>query len=468
VAEHEVNNPEFIEPSSGSSASITTIALAALLFLATAIMGWVVIQKMHDSLRWVLHTYEARGEIRQVRIRTIDLLGRIATASALDDPHFLQELPGDFLGQARSMSSLRALTRDNPSQLARLTELASLLADLRSKFGACDTNLNCLPDSAVPRHALLRSAWNVRETMLTILDEMENDEDSLLRQRLAGWSSHDQLMVLVLVLCFAAAVLLIFFNLRLLRAEAARRSHSERRIREHIDSYRALSGRILELQDAERRKIARELHDSVSQYLAGVRLQLQQLERLSSDHSPAAKRLYAETTDLLDLALGEVRTISHLLHPPLLDELGLYSAVRWYIEGFAKRSGMDVSFALDDFAGRLPRETEIALFRVLQEALTNVHRHSGAKRVQIDLTCGHDVALLRVSDDGRGIPSRVLHRFQDGHGGGIGLAGMRERLADLQGELSVESTACGTVISARVPADTCVGPSTESAGVTVT
>jgi signal transduction histidine kinase len=418
---------------------------------------------MHDSLRWVLHTYEARGEIRQVRISTIDLSGRIATASAINDPHFLQGLPGDFLGQSASISSLRGLTRDSPSQQARLTQLKSLLADLQSKFGTCESSLRCLPDSAVARQTLLRSAWNERETMLTILDAMENDEDGLLRQRLAGWSSHYRLMVLVLILCFVSAVILIFFNLRLLRTEAERRSQSERMIREHIDSYRALSGRILELQDAERRKIARELHDSVSQYLAGVRLQLQQLERLPSD-SMSAKRLFVETTDLLDHALTEVRTISHLLHPPLLDELGLYSAARWYIEGFAKRSGIDVSFSLDDFRGRLPRDTELAFFRVLQEALTNVHRHSRAKCVQIDLSCSDDVAVLRVRDDGHGIPARVLRRFQDGHGGGIGLAGMRERLADLQGQLSVESTARGTVITATVPTNSFVVVAMEPTG----
>ena len=223
MTEYEVNNHEFTQPSGRATASIATVVLAALLFLATAIVGWVVIQRMHDSLRWVLHTYEARGEIRQVRIRIIDLSGRIATASALGDPHFLQGLPGDFLGQSVSISSLRALTRDNPSQQARLTQLNSLLAGLQSKFGTCESSLECLPGSAAARQNLLRSAWNEREIMLTILDAMENDEDGLLRQRLAGWSSHYRLMVLVLVLCFAAAVILIFFNLRLLRAEAERR-----------------------------------------------------------------------------------------------------------------------------------------------------------------------------------------------------------------------------------------------------
>ena len=461
MAENEILDRESAESPRRPVASLATIILAALLFLATAIVGWVVVDRMNDSLTWVLHTYETRGQIRQVRIRTVDLSGKIATASALNDRQFLQGLPGDFRDQSDSMSVLQGLTRDNPQQQARLAALNSLLTDLRAKIGSCENDVSCLSDSTPGRQAVLRSAWDEREKMLVILDAMESDEDALLRQRLAGWSSHYRVMVLALILCFASAVILIFFNLRLLLIEADRRSRSERLIREHINSYRALSGRILELQDSERRKIARELHDSVSQYLAGVRLQLQQLERISPDHSLPAKRLFAETTDLLDLALGEVRTISHLLHPPLLDELGLYSAARWYIEGFAKRSGLDVNFTLDDFSGRLGRQTEITLFRVLQEALTNVHRHSGAKTVQIDLTCRDYVALLQIKDDGRGIPLRILRRFQEGHGGGIGLAGMRERLADLRGELRVESNPSGTVISATVPTDTCVSATAE-------
>ena len=455
----DLNNRESVESAGRTTASLTTIALAAFLFLATAVVGWVVIQKMHDSLRWVLHTYEARGQIRQVRIRIIDLSGKIATASALNDPSFLQGMAADFRSQSGSISSLRNLTADNPMQQSRLFALESLLNNLQSNLGSCEDSLNCLRDSAAARQDLLRSAWDEREKILAILDAMEHDEDGLLRQRLAGWSSHFRVMALALILSFVSAVVLIFFNLRLLLIEAERRSRGEQLIRDHIDSYRALSGRILELQDAERRKIARELHDSVSQYLAGVRLQLQQLERLSPDHTLAAKRLFAETTELLDRALTEVRTISHLLHPPLLDELGLCSAARWYVEGFAKRSSLEVSFTLSDFPGRLPREAEIALFRVLQEALTNVHRHSGAKSVDIHLSCVEGVALLQVKDDGRGIPPRLLRRFLDGHGGGIGLAGMRERLADLQGELRVESDTTGTVICATVPADCSINTS---------
>jgi len=465
----DLNNRESAEFSGCSTASLMTMVLAAFLFLATAVVGWVVIQRMHDSLRWVLHTYEARGLIRQVRIRTIDLSAKLATASALSDPLFLKGLTDDFLSQSGSISSLRSLTTDNLAQQSRLAELEFLLNNLQSRLGSCESSsLNCLGDSPTASQEVLRFAWNQREKMLGVLDAMEHDEDGLLRQRLAGWSSHFRLMVLALIVCFVSAVVLMFFNLRLLLIEAERRSQSERLIRDHIDSYRALSGRILELQDAERRKIARELHDSVSQYLAGVRLQLQQLERISTGHTLATKRLFAETTELLDRALSEVRTISHLLHPPLLDELGLCSAVRWYVEGFAKRSGIEANFTLDDFPGRLPREAEIALFRVLQEALTNVHRHSGAKSVEIHLSCGEDLALLQVKDDGRGIPPRLLRRFLEGHGGGIGLAGMRERLADLQGELRVESSTAGTLICATVPADcSLTPPNSEVVGQTV-
>ena len=284
---------------------------------------------------------------------------------------------------------------------------------------------------------------------------MENDEQALLNARVAAWFTGFRSMVIALAVSFLSAVFLVFFNLRLLVKEIDRRSRSERLVREHVNSYRALSGRILELQDVERRKIARELHDSIGQYLAGLKVQVSQLERLTSGNSPAAKDLFAETRDVVDRCLVEIRTISHLLHPPLLDELGLYSAARWYVEGFAQRSGLQVKLNVDDFVDRLHRDAEIALFRVLQEALTNVHRHSSAQRVVIDLSCKNNIAVLLVKDDGHGIPPETLRRFREGHGGGIGLAGMRERLAELHGTLTVDSSSSGTILRASLPTNAC-------------
>jgi two-component system, NarL family, sensor kinase len=155
---------------------------------------------------------------------------------------------------------------------------------------------------------------------------------------------------------------------------------------------------------------------------------------------------------LLDDSIAETRTISHLLHPPLLDEAGLSSACQWFVEGFAKRSGIDVHLAIDDESGRLAEPTELALFRVLQESLTNVHRHSGAARADVSLQRQANTIVLRVKDYGRGIPPAVLQRLRGNSvGGGVGFAGMTERIREIGGRLEINSTGNGTEVVARVP-----------------
>ena len=150
--------------------------------------------------------------------------------------------------------------------------------------------------------------------------------------------------------------------------------------RDSEDSLRRLTGRLLQLQDAERRKFSRELHDSLGQYLAGVKMTL---EMFATRHE---ETLLAEAIQLLDQAMAETRTISHLLHPPLLDEAGLSSAARWYLEGFAQRSGIEIKIDLPDNVGRLPKPVALGLFRVLQESLTNIHRHSESTKADVVLT----------------------------------------------------------------------------------
>jgi signal transduction histidine kinase len=156
---------------------------------------------------------------------------------------------------------------------------------------------------------------------------------------------------------------------------------------------------------------------------------------------------------MLDDSIGETRTISHLLHPPLLDEAGLSSASRWFVEGFGKRSGITVNLDIVDGTGRLPEATELVLFRVLQESLTNVHRHSGATQADVSLRTDGQEVILRVRDYGRGMPPAVLESFhENGSGGGVGLAGMTERIRETGGSLEIHSSASGTEIVARLPA----------------
>jgi signal transduction histidine kinase len=193
------------------------------------------------------------------------------------------------------------------------------------------------------------------------------------------------------------------------------------------------------------------LHDSVGQYHVGLKINLEQLQNDATSLNSANARLLAETVDMTDRCIAEVRTISHLLHPPLLDEVGFESAATWYADGFAKRCGLKVSLQLAKITDRLPKDVELALFRVLQEALTNVHRHAEAKSIEVILTSSAGRIILAVHDDGRGVSREVLARFRSGLSSGVGLAGMRERLAELHGTLEVESLPRGTVIRASIP-----------------
>ncbi|HUO15479.1 MAG TPA: sensor histidine kinase [Verrucomicrobiae bacterium] len=214
------------------------------------------------------------------------------------------------------------------------------------------------------------------------------------------------------------------------------------------DSARRLSARILSLQDEERRHIARGLHDSLGQYLSALKLDL-------DTFTPADARqtkMIAECSDIVQQCLTETRTISHLLHPPLLDERGFSSATRLYVDGFSRRSGVSVKLDLPDSETRLPHNVEIALFRAVQEALTNIHRHSGASAVDIYLAVGAAETRLTIKDNGKGIAPEALRALQDGTtDGGVGIAGMRERLRDLCGLLEIQSNSSGTTIVIAVP-----------------
>jgi len=226
------------------------------------------------------------------------------------------------------------------------------------------------------------------------------------------------------------------------------------------EALRKLSGRLLGIQDQERRRIARELHDSLGQYLAGMKIAIDMLSARSGKRDP----LLIECTDILEKAISETRTLSHLLHPPLLDEAGLASAASWFVAGFSQRSGIPVSLDMPPDLARLPEAIEIALFRVLQESLTNVHRHSQARSAEISVEADAEQITIVVRDHGRGMPSHIVHQIQTESGKlGVGLAGMRERIHELGGIFEVSSNAAGTVVRATIPLSTEPSPTSAKA-----
>ncbi len=211
-----------------------------------------------------------------------------------------------------------------------------------------------------------------------------------------------------------------------------------------------LSGKLLELQDEERRRISRELHDTTAQNLAVLSMNLCVVKDASQVLGAKTQQAVSESLSLAEQCSHEIRTLSYLLHPPLLDELGLVSALRAYATGYSQRTGIQIDFKMDEI-GRLPGDVETTVFRIAQEALTNVHRHSGSARAEIRVIRDPKEVRLQVSDEGRGVPPESLDLISEGASLGVGIAGMRERAIQLGGQLKVASSSRGTTITAILP-----------------
>jgi len=236
---------------------------------------------------------------------------------------------------------------------------------------------------------------------------------------------------------------------RRLVEEKLRRSQSELKslVEQRTAALRQLSSRLLNLQDTERRRIARELHDSLGQYLVALKLNVEILRR-----SPAHMELWSQSEELMERCIAEVRTLSYLLHPPTMDAVGIASAARWYVEGFGLRSGLKLTLDAPNDPVRLPDAIELALFRVLQEALTNVHRHSGASNADILIRRSSGQVILEVNDNGHGMSQEMLDRFREaGTGTGVGLMSMHERARELGGTIQIESGSTGTSMRIAIP-----------------
>jgi signal transduction histidine kinase len=206
---------------------------------------------------------------------------------------------------------------------------------------------------------------------------------------------------------------------------------------------------LLNLQNEERRRIARELHDVTAQNMFVINMNLSRLQR-GRVEPKEAQGVLSESRELCDQALQEIRTLSYLLHPPMLDQAGLAGAVRWYVAGFIKRSGINIKLLPRPDIGRLRNDVETALFRILQESLTNIKRHSGSSSAEIRLEKEEDQITLQIRDHGRGM-QRPASIEVAGESLGVGIAGMRQRIRQFGGILEIESSDQGMVVTARVP-----------------
>ena len=228
-----------------------------------------------------------------------------------------------------------------------------------------------------------------------------------------------------------------------LEAEVAERKRAEIGLRE-------LTGRLLLAQDEERRRMGRELHDQAGQTLAALGMNLAILRNAAESLDPKISRLASESQELTDELSREIRTLSYLLHPPLLDEVGLASALRWYTRGFSERSGIDVELDLPPAFGRIPKDLELVVFRIVQESLTNIHRHSGSSTARIGLARLQNSVAIEVIDRGKGIAPEKLQQLTAAKAG-VGVRGMEERVRQLGGTFEITSGPHGTKVAVTLP-----------------
>lgn len=415
-------------------------AAAVIFLLLSSASAYIALDRLNTSEGWVRHTRDVQSTLAQFSM-TIARAGRLRAEYVDSGDDSLLQRQAAAVGQIRStLASIEHLTVDNTQEQTSCRELAEL-TERRIRVMNDSIQLKRTGKSTLEAQAAItRQIVAAAENTDNVAQRMYDAEEQLLSERQARVARSSAITLAVLVTSFILALLLFAVHHWLLTEQAGARARAEA-------AQRALSARLLSLQDEERRKFARELHDSVGQQLAALKMALSILQpKLPGD------TILQDCMKLLDDSIAETRTISHLLHPPLLDEAGLNSASRWFVEGFGKRSGIDVNLDIHDGVARLPAPVELVLFRVLQESLTNVHRHSGASRADVSLRLSGNRATLRVKDYGHGMPENVLQSLrEDGASAGVGLAGMTERIREMGGGLEIHSSADGTEILARVP-----------------
>lgn len=434
-----------MRPVSGRALWIILVC-SLLVLITTGIAVDTMTTRYASSEYWVSHTHEMETQLVSLRA---DLLSAEASRLAYVVSEDEAELPAyDEAMRAvpNEFDLLQHLTADNPSQQQRLSELRPLI---EQRLGVLQESVSLVKNGVADRdqqRKFTETGASLMHSIRAILDNADAAERSLLLQReYLSEKTYSWARNVLIASFFSTTIILIVAFARLVN-ELRNREQAE-------EAIRTLSGRLLKVQDEERRRIARELHDSLGQLLSSVKMNLDQLAGPPTVRSAAeTQELITTSAALIQESVAETRTLSYLLHPPLLDEFGLGSATKWYIEGFSSRSKIDVKIEIDPHFGRLPEEIELALFRVLQESLTNIHRHSGSASAQVRAIKSADSVTLTIIDYGKGMSPKTLEKFETTQGGlGVGLAGMRERVHQFGGTMKIRSNARGTVVEVHIP-----------------
>ncbi len=415
----------------------TAIVLLTIGGIATGITIWNLL----ESLRWLAHSYQV-----EVALGDIDsTLTRAARARAVyvqtNDPDYYRQFGQSLNAIAPQLGAMEHLVSDNPLQIDLIKRLETVT---HARAEVLQKSVKLRHDGVDDPGAqadMGRDSLNLGLDQSDLVHQMQANESGLIGQRRRISDRQFAFVLVLLCLTFILSALLFWWHYALLRGELENREELE-------EATRRLSSHVLEMQDEERRRFSRELHDSLGQILTAAKLNMSALMKTY----PKDMMLF-ETEQFLDQAVQETRTISYLLHPPLLDELGFVSAAEWYIDGFSKRSGIQVDLKIAKEVTRLPHAVELVLFRVLQESLSNVMRHAKANRAEVSVNVPRGGGVvLEVRDFGVGIPADMLDQFnRTGARVGVGLAGMRERVREQGGTFVVKSTTRGTTVTVTMP-----------------
>ena len=431
---------------SRKKAKLAFASAIVFLLIATTAAGFVI-ARLSVSLHWIAHTYDVQVALGDIS-STFTVAGRARTSFELDaDEPALRSFNAALASIPGKFARLEQLMADNSDQVDALNRLRDLENRRRTVLQAAVDQRKLGPRNDEDQKETTRQIVTLGASAESVVHEMLANEQRLMVSRRAASNALYLTLLWILVMAFVISLVLFYAYYRWLESELRDRERAEKFALESRAAARQLSTRLLNLQDQERRKFSRELHDSLGQYLAACKMSLDALVS-----TRGSDELLDGARSNLEQAMAETRTISYLLHPPLLDETGLGVAARWYIEGFAQRSGIQITCDIAEDFPRLPHPVELAIFRVLQECLTNIHRHSKSARAEVSVRATATEASLQVRDFGSGIAPEVLQQFRNnGTNVGVGLAGMSERVRDQGGQLDIQSDASGVSVSVTIP-----------------
>lgn len=436
--------------SSKQKSKIAFVLALLLLGVGGAVAGFVI-YRLYEAQFMVRHTYEVQVAIADLESSLAEVGRNRVNYIQNADPDSLKAFTDAVNRIDPALAHIRELTRDNPTQQSLCDELSS---NAKERIAPSQQLVQLKQQNRFsPEKELQLNSQVARAAFDTasITQQMKNNEDVLLANRSHVSNKLYAAILSVLAVSFVLSAIMFWLHYYLLHCEFRERTETENQLRK-------LSMQLLRVQDEERRRFARELHDGVGQTLAAAKMLV--IEPLPGQ--PASPQT-SDLAALLDEAISQTRTISYLFHPPLLDEIGFSSAAKWLIDGFAQRTGLAVSADIQQPEQRLPRGLEITLYRVLQEALNNIHRHSKSRSAEVAVQIDPKYVTLRVKDDGKGIPTETLEAFHQNQAqAGVGLLSMKERVREQSGEFKIGSHQEGTEIIVKIPYSVPVSSPTSS------